>query len=115
MAYEVRLTTPAEADAYAAFERIREVAPTHAERWLRGLFRAVFSLGEMPARCPLIPEAEEIGRDIRQLLYGKRSGVYRIIFDVQEQSEEGPRVRVLRIWHGSRDRLHVEDLEDEEA
>jgi plasmid stabilization system protein ParE len=115
MAYKVRLTAPAEADAHAAFERIREIAPTSAERWLRGLFQAVFSLGEMPARCPLISEAEEIGQDVRHLLYGKRSGMYRIIFDIQEQSEEGPRVRVLRIWHGARDRLRVEDIEDEEV
>ncbi len=61
MAYKVRLTALAEADAYAAFERIRAASPAHAERWLTGLFQAVLSLGEMPARCPLIPEAEEIG------------------------------------------------------
>ncbi len=34
MAYKVSLTGPAEADAYAAFERIREVAPHSAARWL---------------------------------------------------------------------------------
>src|SRR6266851_5337025 len=115
MAYKVRLTALAEADAYAAFERIRAASPAHAERWLTGLFQAVLSLGEMPARCPLIPEAEEIGRDIRQLVYGKRSGIHRIIFDIQEQSDEGPRVRVLRVWHGSRERLRVEDIAGEEA
>jgi plasmid stabilization system protein ParE len=115
MAYKVRLTALAEADAYTAFERIRVASPAHAERWLTGLFRAVLSLDEMPTRCPLIPEAEEIGQDIRQLLYGKRSGMQRIIFDMQEQSEEGPRVRILRIWHGSRDRLRAEDIESEET
>ena len=75
----------------------------------------MLSLGEMPARCPLIPEAEEIGRDIRQLLYGKRSGIRRIIFDIQEQSDEGPHVRVLRVWHGSRERLRGEDIAGAEA
>lgn len=79
MAYKVKLTALAEADAYAAFERIRAASPTHAERWLTGLFQAMLSLDEMPTRCPLIPEAEEIGRDIRQLPYGKRSGIQRII------------------------------------
>ena len=48
-------------------------------------------------------EADELGRPVRHLLYGKRTGVYRIIFDIQEASEEGPRARVLRIWHGARD------------
>ena len=113
MAYKVRLTAPAEADAYAAFERIREVAPRSAEKWLRGLFAAIQTLEEMPARCSLIPEATELAHPARQLLYGKRTGIYRIIFDVQEQSEEGPRVRVLRIWHGARDAITVADIETE--
>ena len=37
MAYRVDLTNPAKTDIYLAFERIREVAPISAERWLRGL------------------------------------------------------------------------------
>jgi len=32
MAYRVSLAAPAETDAYAAFERIREAAPMHAEK-----------------------------------------------------------------------------------
>jgi hypothetical protein len=34
MTYAVKLTAPAEADAYAAFERIRKVSPDRAEKWL---------------------------------------------------------------------------------
>ena len=33
MAYKVNLTSPAEADAHRAFERIREVAPASADNW----------------------------------------------------------------------------------
>jgi plasmid stabilization system protein ParE len=113
MTYKVKLTAPAEDDAYAAFERIREVSPDAARRWLIGLFQAIFSLDEMPRRCPMIPEADEIGREIRHLLYGKRTATYRVIFDIDEESEEGPCVRVLRIWRGSRDRIRSEDLEME--
>jgi hypothetical protein len=39
--------------------------------------------------------------------------MYRIILDIQEDSEEGPRVRVLRIWRAVRDTLTAEDLEIE--
>ena len=112
MAYRVKITAPAEADAYAAFEQILELTPQGAQKWLSGLIDAIFSLEEMPTRCQIIPEAEEIGQPIRQLLYGKRSGTYRILFDMQENSEEGLRVRVLRIWHGARDRIKAEDLTD---
>ena len=72
MAYRVSLSTPAENDAYAAFERIREAAPMHAEKWLVRLFMAIDSLSQAPARCPVIPEAEELGFPARHLLYGKR-------------------------------------------
>jgi len=113
MAYTVSLTAPAEADAYAAFERIREVAPYRAVKWLRDLFAAIATLADMPARCPLIPEADELGYSVRHLLYGRRTSIYRILFDIQEASEEGPRVRVLRIWHGARDAITVEDIETE--
>jgi plasmid stabilization system protein ParE len=113
MAYRVSLTATTEADAYAAFERIREVAPASAAPWLRNLFAAIVTLADMPSRCPVIPEADELGYPARHLLYGRRTGIYRIIFDIQEQSEEGPRVRVLRVWHGSRDRLTAEDIETE--
>lgn len=110
MAYRVSLTATAEADAYAAFERIREISPARAEKWLWDLFAAIQTLEEMPARCPLIAEADEVGQALRHLLYGKRTSTYRIIFDIQEQSDEGPRVRVLRIWHGTRDAITIEDL-----
>src|SRR5260370_18457847 len=112
MAYKVRVNRPAEDDAYAAFEHIRKHAPIHADKWMTGLFAAILSLDTLPTRCPIIPEGEEVDHEVRHLLYRKRSGTYRIIFDIEAQSEEGPRVRILRIWHGARDRIRVEDLAD---
>jgi plasmid stabilization system protein ParE len=108
MAYRVSLSAPAEADAYAAFERILEAASIHAEKWLAGLFAAILSLKDMPVRCPLIPEADELGFPARQLLYGKGRGVYRIIFDIREEERH---VRILRIWHSSRDVITHDDVE----
>ena len=108
MAYRVSLSAPAETDAYAAFERIREAAPMHAEKWLIGLFAAIATLEEVPARCPVIPEAAELGFPARHLLYGKGRGVYRIIFDIREEERH---VRVLRIWHSSRDAITADDVE----
>jgi plasmid stabilization system protein ParE len=108
MAYRVSLSALAEADADAAFQRIRKAVPTRAEKWLKGLFATILSLDEMPVRCPLIPEAAELGFSARQLLYGKGRGVYRIIFHIQEEEQQ---VRVLRIWHSSRDAITADDVE----
>ncbi|MGB8010777.1 MAG: type II toxin-antitoxin system RelE/ParE family toxin [Terriglobales bacterium] len=108
MAYRVSLAAPAEADAYAAFERIRAAAPPHAEKWLTRLFEAIFSLDKLPVRCPVIPEAKQLGYSARHLLFGKGNGVYRIIFHIQEDEQQ---VRVLRIWHASRDVITTTDVE----
>jgi plasmid stabilization system protein ParE len=109
MAYRVSLSALAETDAAAGFERIREAAPIHAEKWLTGLFDAIFSLDEIPARCPVIPEAKELGYPARHLLYGKERGVYRIVFHIREDEQL---VRVLRVWHASRDAIIATDLQD---
>ncbi len=109
MAYRVSLTAPAENDAYAAFERIREAAPMHAEKWLIRLFQAIMTLEVSPARCAVIPEAKELGFKARHLLFGRGHGVYRIIFDIQEDTRQ---VRVLRVWHGSRDVITAADVEE---
>ncbi len=108
MAYHVSLAAPAEADAYRAFERIRAASPRHAEKWLTRLFDAIFSLDKLPTRCPVIPEAKELGFAARHLLHGKGNGVYRIIFHVQKDEQH---VRVLRIWHSSRDAITATDVD----
>ena len=50
----------------------------------------------------MIPEAKELGYPARHLLYGKRKGVYRIIFHIRDDEHH---VRVLRVWHSSRDAI----------
>ena len=112
MAYKVKLTKLAEMDAYSAYEYIQEVAPESADKWIMGLFSAIMTLNEMPTRCPVIPEANELEYRAHQLLYGKKGSTYRIIFDIQEASEEGKRVRILRIWHGSLDKISSGDIEN---
>jgi plasmid stabilization system protein ParE len=110
MAYSVELTPRAAADADRATEYIRQSAPEAAQRWFDGLMAAVLSLEEMPRRCPLAPEAERLGIELRQLLYGNRGGRYRIVFRLYEDVQP-PVVRMLAIRHGARERLTREDLE----
>jgi plasmid stabilization system protein ParE len=112
MAYRVELTPRAAADADQAAEYIRQFAPAAAVRWFDGLVQAIFSLEEMPRRCPLAPEAEMLGAELRQLLCGKRSGMFRIIFRIYEEEQPSPLVRVVAIRHGARDRLQAEDFTD---
>ena len=73
------------------------------------LFEAILSLDRLPTRCPVIPEAKDLGYPARHLLFGKGNGVYRIIFHVRENERD---VHVLRIWHASRDAVTAADVEE---
>jgi toxin ParE1/3/4 len=107
MTFRVRLSSLAKADLDAALDYIHSHSPERARRWLDGLENAISSLKTLPQRCPVIPEADELGITMRHLLYGQRAALFRIVFYIEEDE-----VFVLRIWHGSRHRLTIEDLEE---
>lgn len=57
-----------------------------------------------PKRCPVAPESADLGLEIRELLFGKRQGVYRILFRIERRT-----VLILRIWHAARGQFEIED------
>jgi toxin ParE1/3/4 len=69
-----------------------------ASRWFNGLEAKVASLAHHPGRGQ--PEPEDAR--LRQLRYGRRPHVYRIIYDMDEGSRV---VHVLHIRHGARDAM----------
>ncbi len=97
MKYTVIITATAWAEVQEAFEWLATHSPNAAKRWRAALLEAVQSLENFPYRCPLAPEAASLGMEIRQLLHGRRRGVYRILFKIQ-----GETVLVLRVRHGAR-------------
>lgn len=98
MAFRVELTRRATRDLRCIYEYINAANSDAANDWFNGLEEAVLSLGENPARCPMIPE----GHDLRHLLYGSRRNIYRIIFDIDEV---GGVVTILHIRHGAQARI----------
>jgi plasmid stabilization system protein ParE len=109
MAYRVEIAPSALADAEAAYLWIKEQSPSAAETWFNGLLETISSLEEFPSRCALSPESEDLGGEVRQLLFAKHHYAYRILFGITADAV----VRIYRIRHGSRDRLRMEDLEPE--
>lgn len=101
MKYEVNLTDQAHAEAEFAFKWIEQSSPTNAVEWFNGLVDAVETLCSMPERCIVAPESEDVGQEIRQLLYGK----FRILFSIEKQT-----VYVLHIRHGAQKHLSKEDF-----
>lgn len=106
--YRLIIQPPAFEDLDAAYQWIRERAPGAAARWFNGFVDALNSLTESPERCGLAPENDAVEPEIRQLLYGRRSGVYRALFTIT-----GSDVRILHIRHAARETLSAEDLAED--
>ncbi len=101
MTYRVVFTPRARTDAVNAFRRIAEHSPAAAERWYSGLDKAIAKLGTMPMRHPITEEeSERLGLPIRQMLYGRRRGIFRILFSI-----EGDAVYLHYIRHSAQDTI----------
>ncbi len=90
MAYRVIIERPALEDIDAAYSWLLE-RTTHADPWLNGLYEAIESLSENPARCQLRRNAGILGRDVRYLLYKEHV----IIFEIRVDS-----VNVVHVKRG---------------
>jgi plasmid stabilization system protein ParE len=106
MTYTVIVQPPARRDMEAAYRYIHERAPRTAEHWFAGLEKAIASLDMFPNRCGIASESREFDETIRQLLYGKRKGIYRVLFVVRDDT-----VRILHVRHGARRPMSRDEIE----
>jgi plasmid stabilization system protein ParE len=67
MLFRIEVTRSAEVDIENTYFWIYERNPEYADKWIRGLYRSVFTLRELPARCSIASESRELEREIRQL------------------------------------------------
>jgi hypothetical protein len=69
------------ADAIEAFTWLAERSPNAATQWLRRPSESHHQTEETPERHPIAQdESEQLGIALRQMLYGRRKGVYRLFF-----------------------------------
>jgi plasmid stabilization system protein ParE len=97
LTYNVIVTPTADAEAMEAVAWYAERSTDAAQQWHERLTRAINSLAKLPTRCPVSQEdSKALGCEVRLLLYGKRRGVYRILFSIV-----GDTVWILRIRHSA--------------
>lgn len=84
---------------------IKARAPITADRWRDDFITKVESLSKDPHRHRPAPEASKFSCDIRQLLFRKNRGQFRIIFTIR-----GNKVIILTVRHHSRRPLDEGDL-----
>lgn len=93
MSYQVRILARAREDveAYAAW--IAERSPRGAARWVDAFEAALTRLESNPFVAPVASESEELGEEVRNIMFRTRGGrAFRALFVVVEDE-----VRVLRI------------------
>ena len=104
MAFRVEITEDAERDGESILDwLISQHAGETGLGWFEGLREALQSLSEMPGRCPLAPENKYFPFEVRNLLYGRRPHLYRILFTIERDA-----VFILHIRHGRRQSLKTE-------
>ena len=95
MAFRVELTARAQRDLAAIYDYIHAESSIRAFQWFNGLEDAILSLENHPERGTATRENSRL----RQLLYGNKPHLYRIIYSVRKRSGV---VSVLHLRHGTR-------------
>ena len=108
MKYTVLITPTAETEIWEAFAYINRDAPVSAQHWLRAIYEGVEALELYPGRCPVAPESEHVGEELRHLVLG----AYRVIFRMEEQAQV---VRVIGVRHAARRAMGEPEPGDQEA
>jgi plasmid stabilization system protein ParE len=98
MSYTVIVLKDAEREIEEAYQWLLKQTRQYAPLWYNGIIDAILSLEELAGRCPRAPEnAETPHEEIRQLLYGKRPHLYRILFSIRDD-----KVMILHVRHAAR-------------
>ena len=102
MRYLVRLTERAMRDIESIHEFVGASFSGAASVWFGQLAKAIYSLERSPQQGAVTPE----DKSLRQLLFGKKPNVYRIIYEVDKRRGI---VNVVHIRHGARASLSTLD------
>ncbi len=100
MSFIVVVEKEAEEDLKAAVNWIAQSSRDRAVLWYFDATESIERLENFPARCPLAPESNKFGVEIRHLIFDK----YRILFVIEDET-----VHVLRVRHQAQDVLSPDD------
>lgn len=107
MKYRIVLQRLAMEDMDDATAWAAQHAPTTVARWLERFHLALRTLDANPQRCPLARKDSKVDIELRELHFGKRPNVFRVVFTIDEDT-----VRVLRIRRAQRRWLTRRQIED---
>ena len=106
MNYRVVIETRAIRDIDEATGWIASKADDGAERWFNAIEAEINALSRFLERCPRAREDGLFKYELRQLVFGRRHGRYRLIFTICEDA-----VHVLHVRHGARPSMTKAEIE----
>ena len=113
MAFRVDISPRAFNDLDEIARYIKEQASSEqAEEWFNGMIAAIQTLEDLPNRCRVADESEELEQEVRLLLYGKRNRQYKVYYSVQERTPSTGTVRVFHVRHWARKSLNTDRLRE---
>lgn len=101
----VVIQPPALQDLDKAYDWTAERAPETASIWLSRFQAAIATLRDNPQRCAVASESRLVTYEIRQLVFGRRVGAFRVLFTIRMDT-----VRILHIRRAARDFLNAQDF-----
>ncbi len=103
MAFRVEISPRAFADLDEIAQYIKQQGSLdQAEEWFNGIIAAIRTLEDLPSRCPVADESEDLAQEVRLLLYGKRNRRYRVYYSIQQRTRSTGSVRVFHVRHWAR-------------
>ncbi len=113
MAFRVEISPRAfnDLDEIARYIK-RQSSFEQAEEWFNGIMAAMRTLEDMPNRCPVADVSEDLGQEVRLLLYGKRNRKYRMYYSIRQRTPSTGTVRVFHVRHWARKSLNTDQLRE---
>ena len=113
MAFRVDIQPQAleDLDSIAEYIKARSSFAT-AEKWFNGIMDEMASLKEMPERCIVASESEELDHEVRVLLHGRKNRTYKIYFSIRQETSSEGTVSIFHVRHWARKPLTTEELEE---
>lgn len=105
MTYQVVVSQHAKDDLRHYYHMAAKRAPETAIRWLDRFESSLQALSVRPERCPIAPEGDLVERTIRQFMFGKGVGKFRVLFAIQ-----GEHVLILHIRRSTMDKATRSEL-----
>ena len=95
--FDVVIHSHAVEDMRRAYKFVFKNAPNTVTKWFDRLQSHIQTLSYQPQRCPIARESKRVSIEVRELHFGRRPNVFRILFTIDEAT-----VRILKIVRAQR-------------